>query len=732
MALSSKPVSFEKEKVSLKGAFSRFVFLTGLCLVLGLITRYFIESYPLRKVLLEKLQWEGSYELEIQNPHFQFRKGLTPVLAFGLDKLELKKRECSMESWIARDLLVVLSPLSFLFGEFRPKKIYVGALQIVQARSCFFPKTLTPPETENQGGAGHKEEELSVSEVLDFHEKWNSNTKALKNFWEKTEDRELGDLFSRILKNRIFDVLKLKKSLSVEFQEMEYKWIQDLNNQIVFRSGFSIQFNPSRKPRTLKYLKESSDSKSLSSALKFRENLQILVDLNQLEIKNKKIFVKSDIELLLGESGFQMTMDMALREGQVKMDGLLDARGSPKISLNFQVKQLPISTMDDFIKPSLSYLWLNCRGQLSSFWKDLDKKRIDFDECGLKGPHGNLIFYDIYANLFSIKQTKIKVDRLDLDKVLKDKKSFQLSGVFDSYGVLSAQGRSSQGDSGGHFQFDGFLENSQIVFSKNQFRELQRIAKTSFQIKRDKRKWLARVTDINIDKGNFDGEIRFEIDLEAGWVSGILEIPILQLSPAIYRLMLSADPAPLEFSGNFFWSNGFVEDWRFDLSTPHLKSKDYELKNPKVQCEGIGKDASTALVKISVDEGFFSQNSSWGRWLDVSTLGRVWTTEPVNFSKFFLSLKIFKDKSCEWENWRFKLKNSGWSFSSEGSKNPEKRMRADIRWFQPNKPALSWVYEGRLFEGQWSTKKSWIIKWLRGNRDFFKKHPDLKKLDENN
>ncbi len=692
MMPASHPFPKREDEIQPKRSFFRFVFSFGLCVFLGLISHYFISRYPLKERILKDLKVPENYELEIYEMGLRFRRGLMPVVALTVDKLELKQRNCSMQSLVARDILMVFKPLSLLFGELKPKEIHINDFEFNQPGICFFPKILNSGETQPYPPKpGESFTAKTKTPTTGIYEKNPLENEDFKKIWKKVNSSRLKEIFSEISKILQSAQWNSYQPLLLKIREGEFKWIQDLNRQIILKAGLSV---------------------------KLKSSVQGHLSLNQLKMKNKKIPMKSNILFTLDHGGLDMGIKMGLREGKVKADLKIFNKDSFPTSMNFKINRLPVSFFDVFLESSFHYLWFNCSGQLSSDWEALEQERIHFDDCGLTGPYGDLIFSDIQARFFSILSARVKINKLNLDKVLKNRRSFQLAGIFENYGVLSMEGIHS----GDQSEFGGFLENSKILFSKNHFRDLQPISKTSFHITGGKNKWEMIIADMDIKEGDFRGEFKFQADRRTGELSGAMNVPHIQLSPAIYRLMLDSKPSPFKISGKFQWSKGVMKNWFMDMEIPLLKSKTYKIHD--LSAHGQPGAARTSLIEVRVPRGEIYSDSKWIHWIKSTTLGKIQTGPSVKFRDFIFKFKLFRDRSLQWNNGAFRLTN-GWRLSSYGSRDSQKQFKAHIRWSYPNKSPLEWFYQGELFKGQWQARTHWINQWLMNHGDFLKEHPHI-------
>ena len=275
-------------------------------------------------------------------------------------------------------------------------------------------------------------------------------------------------------------------------------------------------------------------------------------------------------------------------------------------------------------------------------------------------------------------------------------------------------------------RFQGVLKDSKLLFSKDHFRDLQPISNIFFQVSGKKNKWEIIVPGINMQDGDFRGEFRFKVDQSGERISGSMDVPKVQLRPAIYKLMLDSDPFPFKLSGEFQWLKGSMDHWFIDMRTSFFKSNTYKIYGLKAK--GRPEPSGASLIEIHVPSGELHQDSKWIHWLEPTLLGRVQTNRSLKFRDFVLRFKLFKDRSLQWKNGSFFLEN-GWFFSSQGSRDAQKQLKARIQWSLPDdKASLAWFYQGKLFKGTWQAGSVWMDKWLMEHDSFLKKHSNIKIL----
>ena len=665
-------------EIRFRNSLFRFVLCLGLCLFLGLISNHFIGRYPLKAKISENLKLPLEYDLRIHRPRLSFRQGLKPVVALAVARLELKWKSCPMQILTAQDVLATFSPLALLFGKWKSKGVHIHHLRFDQPQACFSSRVLS-----DLPGKKEKESKLSQTPKKD-HEK---NKESSMDFWNsgKWDPLLLEKLFRETSK-----YLESGKKISLSVDELELRWIQDMDRQILFRGSFFAKIGSS---------------------------IQARWKLHQWQNGEQNISLPSDIKILLEERKLNLKMDMGLREGRAHIQLGISGDASYSTILDFDMDQLPISFFNDFLKPRLHYLWLNCKGKVSSAWSDFPSTGIHFSHCSFDGPYGEILFPKVEASLSALNKIKIKINKLELDKIVEDRKAFLLAGVFDSYGVLSARVDYDPKN----LQAQGVLENSKIVFSNNRLRDLQSLSRIPFTIKKDKDRLKATIRDIDIEDGEFKGELSFQMNRDLSKLWGNVRISRLLLRPPIYKLMLSSEQTSIEVLADFQWLDGAMADWSLFFGTSLLESEDHQLQDLKVMAE---PEQDVSSIKITVKKGWIHPDSKWIRWLDAGTLDKTWSSDGTDFRNFVFHFKLFRDQSFKWQKGSLRL-NDGWRLSSRGFRDSGEKMEAQLRWFRPDGRSMDWIYRGELFEGQWQSQTPWVDKWLARNQDLFKKHHDL-------
>ena len=684
-------------EIRFRNSLFRFVLSLGLCLLLGFISNHFIGRYPLETKISENLKLPLDYDLRIHRPRLSFRQGLKPVVALAVARLELKWKSCPMQILTAQDVLVTFSPLALLFGEWKSRGVHVHHLRFDQPQACFSSRILSGPPEEGEVDKNRKQTTVPIlsdpprgeegrSELSQIPKK-DLKKESSMDFWNsgKWDPFFLEKLFRETSK-----YLKSGERISLKVDELELRWIQDMDRQILLRGSFFAKTGSSIRARW---------------------------KLHQWQTGEQRISLPSDIKILLEERKLNLKVDMGLREGRAHVELGVLGDASYSTVLHFDMDQLPVSFFNDFLKPRLHYLWLNCKGEISSAWSDFPKTGIQFSHCNFDGPYGEILFPKVETSLSSLDKIEIRINKLELDKIVEDRKAFLLAGVFGSYGILSAHVDYGSKD----LQAQGVLENSKIIFSNNRLRDLQSLSRIPFTIKKEKDRWKATIRDVDIEDGEFEGELSFQMDRDFRKFWGNVHISRLLLRPPIYKLMLSSEQTPIRVLADFQWLDGAMGDWSLFFGTSILESEDHRLRDLKVMAE---PQQDVPRIKITVKRGWIHPDSKWIRWLDAGTLDKTWGSDGTDFRNFVFHFKLFRDQSFEWQKGSLHL-NDGWMLSSRGFRDSGKKIEARFQWFRPDGRSMDWVYRGKLFEGQWQSQTLWVEKWLSNHRDLFKKHNDL-------
>ncbi len=342
---------------------------------------------------------------------------------------------------------------------------------------------------------------------------------------------------------------------------------------------------------------------------------------------------------------------------------------------------------------------------------------MSLGNCQIDGPYGEIQIKEFDSTFHKIEKLDMQVRNVVLDKVFENKRDLALSGVFASYGTLSGQLLYVDGD----WRGQGFLENSEFIFSNNNLRDIQKVQKIPFEFSRVNNNTQALIGKMDLDEGRFEGEIRINQQKD-GQTSGRIAIHKIQLHPRIYKLILNSQPAELRIYGKFNWAPQQRPQWSAMLATEELQSEFYDLKFLKVK--GSSQENAEARIKVTISEGAIKPKGPFLDWIEPTYLETEFSKDTIEFTELSTHLTIYDNRELAWNRGYVRLEN-GWQLSSEGKRDASKQVAAWLQWDRPDQKYLRWSYIGTFFKGSWVPETEWVKSWLNENPDFLKDHESV-------
>jgi hypothetical protein len=670
-----KPRIVRRQDIRFKKSLLRFTLTFSIVFLLGLSTRYFIHNYDFKSQLISEIQIPENYSLNIDQIRPQFHRGFWPVVGLSINRFEFVDNRCPTQSIGFQDVLIQARIWPLLLGQLELFRADIDDLELNLSKSC------------------------SVKEVIN---------QSPQDVFAKGPPVDKGSM-------------PLPSALKKDESAASPEWVQKLFSS--FQS-----WNRSQWPQLLKvnrvqlnYLESLNKQVRLSGSLITRvrtADLELQFDVDQLFAGTSDYsFVTSQVRLMLSAEKVQLDIEGTVREGRVK--ALAQIMNDPTFTtqMNFEVTKIPLSALSHLVSlgADINYLWGTCSVILPSTpWTQWQTTPVDLGECGFDGPYGKVLVQNVEANLKKIDQFQLQVEHLVLDEILQDKRNVLLSGVFSQYGVLSGQLNFTRPQ----WNVEGVLSEAHFVFSNNNLRDIQKVSKIPFEFKGSQDKWEARIHDVVVDQGNFDGEIQFK-SADKEETQGRVVIHQLRFHPRIYSLMLNAKPTDLRVYGKFSGNSSGLNNWSALMTASTLDSEYYQFHQIKVK--GKGDAQGESIVQVSMGSGTLLKESPLVQWIRPTLLDDPWKKTAIHFNELSVRLGLRKDRSLYWKRGYIGMAN-GWQLSSEGTRDNQNNFKAWLQWDRPDRQFLRWEVDGPLFSGPWSPQTQWVQDWLSANPDFIEKN----------
>lgn len=659
-----------KQEILFKKSLFRFSLTFLFVLIAGGVSNYSLSKIPLKEKLLASLKLPASYQLDLHQPRFRFAQGIMPVIGVGFQRVELHESSCVAKRMLAHDVLLVLNPWRLLKGEIKLGWVNIDFLELDYPESCG-----DQPKHSSQVSTKGTNKNSLIS----------SQPQNLKELQEKAVQE-------------IFDHAQRIKG----FKKMSYLMVD----------SFSF--------RGLHSMNDLFVAKGYLSA-KIKNDISVELRLQEFFYKDSKVPLKStQLNFTVKDDLISGEVKSSIREGSAHLK--FDVKNVKEFptKLGLKIKKVPVSTLGQFFlkENQINYLWGSCSIKVESTWRNLLNQPLDTENCLFDGPYGGIVFSEVDATLRKFSQFKAQLKQIQLDQIIKSRRDLYLSGVFANYGTLSAQIEFIENQ----FGIEGFLENSEFIFSQNNLRDIQKVKKIPFFFKGNKKRWQSVLTGIELDGGEFQGDVKIQMNPQEKFAQGKISIQKLRFNPRIYKLVLDAKPTDLKVYGKFSMEDSRVKDWSALIVAPLLRSESYELSHLKIQGQRINQENSQ--IKISVASGVVKKSSKLISWMLPTFLNGVVLKDSISFKELSTKLNVFVDQRIQWLRGYARLSN-GWQLSTEGRRDVQRRVSGWLQWDKPNRQYLKWSFEGELFQGKWRPETAWVKTWLDGNPQYLDKFPSV-------
>lgn len=587
-------------EIRFKRSLFRFTVSFCLALICGLFTNYSIERLDLNQKIANSLQTPSSYQVQLVKPQLRLSQGWLPTLGISLDRVLVMDDSCVLHKIQVQNAFVHFDVLKLLSGQFIPSSLEIDFLDVDLSQSC-----------KNKVSESHSVPTLAKSPP------------------KKTEQKSNHDVQQKIIRTgdwqKAFQVVKKiiaeKKLKKISVDKIHLKYIQSVNKQSLLIGDINADLN---------------------------SKLDIIMGITQLNLQGQDLpLSQAQLQLLLTGDLLQAQLKSSIREGSLLAEFQIKNNTSFDFSTSIDFNKVPISSFSRELYPKahLNYLWANCQAGLNGPWKAFFKTPIVANNCLVDGPYGKIQVNNLKATLGKLDELQVDFKKLNLDKILKDRRNIYFSGIFSRYGILNQRLTYKNKK----MTLVGSLVDAAFLFSNNNYREVQMVKKFPFRFEwEDKNQtWKGIFNKVDLVNGTFDGSFQFIVSGHKKKTQGNLAIHKIQLNPKIYRLMLNSEATPFQIYGRFEMEDNELKDWSAIIGTPQLITEDYRLEKLKVKAR-FGKESS-AKIRLSAAGGKIHQDSRAQEWIQATRLDYKSTDKSWLFKEVSLRLRIFNDKSLDWE-----------------------------------------------------------------------------------
>lgn len=659
-----------KNEISFKKSIFRFSTAFFIVLVAGIITNIYISKIDLMEKIPGELLETPDYQITIERPEIKFKNGLFPVVGVFSQRVEWKDKSCPSRRVVGQNVFLVMDFFALLQGRFEPGRVDVSFVDLVTPNNC-----------------GESSFQKNVADLQD-----SDRSEKLKPLLKEMLVKEL---FPKKIFSSVKEVLGLSFFPMVYIHKFDFKFMKAYREEVEVKGSLSI----------------------------FRgDRLSVKMFVNKLFLRGYELPLrKSSVEVIASNDAAELKVNTNVREGVFQFNLNLDNSDDFQTSAEMKVLKMPLSPFSAAVlkKTHISYLWFDCKAQVSGTWAELDKKEFSLEKCELTGPYGAANVNKSSLTLGGLKELEVEFNKIQVDEVLDNKRDAYFSGVFSKYGSFSSLLKLNES----RWSLEGFLEDSEVIFSRNNLRDIQKIKKMPFKAGGRKKEGRVVIENIDLDNGQFKGDLVVEFKNGMEDARGRFSIHKLLMNPKIYKLMFLSQPTPLSFYGKLELKDRKIKDWSGVVAAKDVEGEEYKFSALKI--EGQMGDDKSSLFKFTVPSGQFSPKSNLVKWVRTTTLVDEWPEEEYKFKEFSGRLKLGADRSLSLKRGYLRFANS-WQLSGEGSVDSESSMLdAWIQWDKPRGPYLKWSIKDRFLSGRWEPQTEWAKEWLIKNPGYIKDNNNI-------
>jgi hypothetical protein len=635
-----------------------YLFLSG---CLGLFGNHYIQKKLLVFWQPVALQLHGA-GVELSPPRMVFSRHFLPVLGAQIDSVRFEKEvQCFDGIVTIHNVFVPFSIYQLLSQKLKIGEVDVEDLKIEYIEKSDCAKASLVPQEQAIVEAAEK--------AIETVEKTDAPA------WFRYLDQWFADREKLLGKNPVSSLAI--RALSVEARNLEGKGLTAAGKAYFdFKDAASANFN-------LSSLILRKKERSLNTEF----NAQIAANADQVQILGDWAF-----------HGGHFSADLAYTKEQ-------------NVKVELKSRDLPVGVVNKWLDTtwSFQFLWFNCEVGLSGKKQEWARIPWSVQSCHMNGPSGDIaLANDTLSSLKKPTDLTLKINSLDLDKIIHGRDGLMLSGIFNAFGQLQGQVDLKAGQWQAKFE----LENPQVVFSSASIRKLQTIDKMNFMGDYNEGVYSLRLLSANIKNGEFDGLISVDYSDRSNSGQGHVDVRKLSFDESIEDLMLAGQVSPLAASGDFsLGPKGHLEKAQGKISFKEFKGTNIELQAVHILAEWA--EQKLRLAGGAGTAKIFKNGTA--RWVVGSLLNKAEGKNTLDINNILFRglvtvplLVTLEDMSGSVGPLRLNAKGV---YSDKG-------MEGTWRWLEKDAPIYQWKWRGRKREILLIPQLPKMKEWLKENHEF--------------
>ena len=330
------------------------------------------------------------------------------------------------------------------------------------------------------------------------------------------------------------------------------------------------------------------------------------------------------------------------------------------IATKYQLTQIPLNGKSN---------WLSLRARAAGKLNQIQESQFQIEEAKLEGDLGEITTKDIEVTQFSPLQIKPTVEaelkNIELDQLL------MFLGETDKHPTIHNHGQFNgklKFENRKNISIQGVHSGLEFIFSNKGMREYQKFTQLNADISFLGQNWKTKISDIQLQDGQFDGAI--EITANRDWqnVDMNLEIQKVILNPSVQKLVSSGGTLG-ELSGQV----------KIALKQGALNSIQGQLLNDLMIVDGVHLEKSAIQLK-TMDSLFYVQMKA--QTLKVQKESPVYekSQDILNQSTVLQNAEFVSFKNLDAQIKTENLRTLSWSIASLKQSQDQFRLSTRGSW----------------------------------------------------
>lgn len=398
----------------------------------------------------------------------------------------------------------------------------------------------------------------------------------------------------------------------------------------------------------------------------------------------------------------EISVRAALSEGSLEGVARLrpDSNNQMLIDARVAVSDLPLSTtvplltkagiVKENFRPR--FLWLDCSAKIKGRFQGLFREQpIQLEDCSIEGNSGLIqVSSALRHPNGNWEPFQVRFENVDLRRMIETFGGKGPDGVASDFGRVSG---ALAVQSPREARFDGVFEGAQVRFSNRSVRALQGVTRMHAKLNLKDDRMAGSVDRVELDRGQFQGSLKFDADREFRTGSVKIDVESLILDPLVQKVLVAGEIGRMAGAGEASIADGKVASVKGDWRVEHLNGREFRFKNAQFRTEYGGNDFHVTVKAPVLELSRFSSLFVAGRPL---FFGHVFEGEWIPIADTTVRAIVSDTAGLEWESAEGKMENGKIGIVSAGSLDRDRQLSGWVSLDYPAVKKLKWAMSGVL------------------------------------